>query len=95
MEAVESVDELPIKKVVPHTLRHAFASHAVDGDCDIVVLKAILGHAYLKTTEMYVHPSIETQRVAMQNHPAHEKLTKCLYSLRRKVRIHRGKHKLA
>jgi site-specific recombinase XerD len=94
-EAVEAVGNLSIEKVTPHTLRHAFASHAVDGNCDLVVLKAILGHAYLKTTEWYVHPSIETQRKAMDNHLANEKLEQYQYHAVTKVCIHRRKRMLA
>ena len=94
-EAVETVGNLSIEKVTPHTLRHAFASHAVDGNCDLVVLKAILGHAYLKTTEWYVHPSIETQRKAMDDHLANEKLEQYQYRAVTKVCIHRRKRMLA
>ena len=36
-----------IPKVTPHSLRHAFASHTVDGKQDMVVLKHILGHALM------------------------------------------------
>lgn len=59
-----------IDHVTPHTLRHAFASHAVDGNCDMLVLKTILGHASLKTTELYIHPSIKTLRAAINKHVA-------------------------
>jgi site-specific recombinase XerD len=59
-----------IVHVTPHTLRHAFASHAVDGKCDMLVLKTILGHASIKTTELYIHPSIKTLRAAINKHVA-------------------------
>ncbi len=59
-----------IDHVTPHTLRHAFASHAVDGKCDMLVLKTILGHASIKTTELYIHPSIKTLRAAINKHIA-------------------------
>lgn len=62
--------ELSLKKVTPHSLRHAFASHAIDGDADILVLKTIMGHASSKTTELYLHPSIITLRNAVNNHVA-------------------------
>lgn len=94
-EAVEKVGKLSIKRVTPHTLRHAFATHAVEGDCDLVVLKPILGHAYLKTTEWYVHPSIETQRKAFDDHLASEQLKRYRYRAVDKVRIHRRKRLLA
>lgn len=64
-----------IVKVTPHTLRHAFASHAVDGgNCDLVVLKAVMGHAMLASTEIYLHPSHETLRRAVNDHLANELL---------------------
>lgn len=61
---------LSIKRVVPHTLRHAFASHAIDDNADVLVLKTILGHASIKTTELYLHPSITTLRKAVADHIA-------------------------
>ena len=61
---------LSLKKVTPHSLRHAFASHAVDDDADLLVLKTIMGHASLKTTEIYVHPSMLSLRKAISNHVA-------------------------
>ena len=94
-EAVGALGKLSIEKVTPHTLRHAFASHAVEGECDLVVLKAILGHAYLKTTEWYIHPSIETQRKAMDDHLANEKLKHYQYHTMEEVRIHRRKRLIA
>lgn len=59
---------LSVKKVTPHSLRHAFASHAVENNADLLVLKTILGHVSLKTTEMYLHPSINKMRAALNNH---------------------------
>jgi site-specific recombinase XerD len=59
-----------IDHITPHTLRHAFASHAVDGKCDMLVLKTILGHASIKTTELYIHPSMKTLRAAINKHVA-------------------------
>jgi site-specific recombinase XerD len=67
-ETRDTMKELSIKKVVPHTLRHAFASHAIDGDADVLVLKTILGHASIKTTELYLHPSLITLRKAVADH---------------------------
>ena len=64
----DTMDNLTITRVVPHTLRHAFASHAIDGEADVLVLKTILGHASIKTTEIYLHPSIKTLRKAVADH---------------------------
>jgi site-specific recombinase XerD len=59
-----------IKKVTPHTLRHAFASHAIEGDADLIVLKAVMGHASTKSTELYLHPSMRILRKAVNDHLA-------------------------
>jgi hypothetical protein len=57
---------------------------AVDGNADILVLKHILGHASVKTTELYIHPSINTLRKTLNNHLA----TDILNNIRaRKVEI--------
>jgi len=74
-EIVEAAGPFTVKKVTPHSLRHAFASHAVEssemkGKDELLVLKAILGHASLKTTEIYLHPSVNALRKALNDHLA-------------------------
>jgi integrase/recombinase XerC len=64
-----------IEKITPHSLRHAFATHAIEGDADIVVLKAVMGHASIHTTQIYIHPSIETLRKAVNDHIASDILS--------------------
>jgi len=61
---------LSLDKVTPHSLRHAFATHAVEGNADIIVLKAIMGHARMESTQIYVHPSMKTLRRAVNDHIA-------------------------
>lgn len=83
-----------IDHVTPHTLRHAFASHAVDGKCDTLVLKTILGHASIKTTELYIHPSIKTLHAAINKHVASdilEQLSTCRIGVFRMQRYRKGK----
>lgn len=59
-----------IKKITPHSLRHAFATHAIEGDADLIVLKAVMGHASIHSTQIYIHPSLETLRKAVNDHIA-------------------------
>ena len=59
-----------IKKITPHSLRHAFATHAIEGDADLIVLKAVMGHASIHSTQIYIHPSLDTLRKAVNDHIA-------------------------
>lgn len=43
------------KRVTPHTLRHAFATHAMRSGNDIRTVQELLGHEHLETTEIYLH----------------------------------------
>ena len=58
------------KKVTPHTLRHAFATHLLVGGADLRAIQMMLGHADIATTEIYTHVADKhLRKLVFEHHP--------------------------
>jgi integrase/recombinase XerD len=74
LKALGAEAGIPPDRISPHVLRHAFATHLLEGGADLRALQLMLGHADIATTEIYTH--IDSHRlVALVNsrHPLAER----------------------
>ena len=69
LKAIAIKSGLSCKKISPHMLRHAFASHMLKNGADLKVIQYLLGHEDISTVQVYTHINLKDSLKAIKKHP--------------------------